>query len=92
MVDLGMSPIDALKSATSSDVELLGMAQKTGTLELADSIAMPGDSDCRHYVTERVSFVMKEGRIIRDGPPNPDRGCYCCGFCKRRDARRLVRR
>jgi imidazolonepropionase-like amidohydrolase len=33
MVDLGMSPIDALKSATASDAELLGIAQKVGTLE-----------------------------------------------------------
>src|ERR1043166_843783 len=46
MVDLGMPPIEALKSATSADADLLGIAQKTGTLEkgkLADVIAMPGD-------------------------------------------------
>src|SRR6266536_2145939 len=46
MVDLGMAPIDALRSATSNDAELLGIAQKTGTLEkgkLADIVAMPGD-------------------------------------------------
>src|SRR5947209_19190829 len=44
MVDLGMQPIDALKSATASDAELLGIAQKVGTLEkgkLAGDIAMP---------------------------------------------------
>src|SRR6266581_2796057 len=33
MVDLGMPPIEALKSATSVDADLLGIAQKTGTLE-----------------------------------------------------------
>lgn len=46
MVDLGMKPLDALKCATVSDAELLGIAQKVGTLEkgkLADIIAMPGD-------------------------------------------------
>src|SRR6266571_4754936 len=46
MVDLGMSAVDALKSATANDAELLGIGQKVGTLEkgkLADVIAMPGD-------------------------------------------------
>ncbi len=32
MVDLGMAPIDALRSATASNAELLGIAQKVGTL------------------------------------------------------------
>jgi len=71
MVDLGMNPIDALKSATANDAELLGIAQKVGTLEkgkLADVIAVPGDPTADITATERVSFVMKEGRIIRRGP------------------------
>src|SRR5213596_939489 len=71
MVDLGMTPIDALKSATAIDAELLGLAQKLGTLEkgkLADIIAMPGDPTQDITATERVSFVMKEGKIIRNGP------------------------
>jgi len=74
MVDLGMQPIDALKSATANDAELLGVAQKTGTLEkgkLADIVAMPGDPTADITATERVSFVMKEGKIIRNGPPAP---------------------
>ena len=73
MVDLGMTPIDALKSATANDAELLGLSQKLGTLEkgkLADIIAMPGDPSSDITVTERVSFVMKEGKIIRNGPPS----------------------
>jgi imidazolonepropionase-like amidohydrolase len=72
MVDLGMSPIDALRSATANDAELLGISQKTGTLEkgkLADVIAMPGDPTNDITATERVFFVMKEGKIIRNGPP-----------------------
>ena len=71
MTDLGMTPIDALKSATVTDAELLGISQKVGTLEkgkLADVIAMPGDPTQDITATERVSFVMKEGKIIRNGP------------------------
>jgi len=71
MTDLGMSPIDALKSATANDAELLGVSQKLGTLEkgkLADVIAMPGDPTQDITATERVSFVMKEGKILRNGP------------------------
>ena len=74
MVDLGMSAIDALKSATGNDAELLGIGQKVGTLEkgkLADIIAMPGDPTSDITATERVSFVMKEGKIIRQGPRTP---------------------
>jgi imidazolonepropionase-like amidohydrolase len=73
MVDLGMQPIDALKSATSTTADLFGIAQKVGTLEkgkLADVIAMPGDPTADITATERVSFVMKEGKIIRNGPPS----------------------
>jgi imidazolonepropionase-like amidohydrolase len=73
MFDLGMQPIDALKTATANDAELFGIAQKTGTLEkgkLADIIAMPGDPTADITATERVSFVMKEGKIIRNGPPS----------------------
>src|SRR5215467_9942949 len=76
MVDLGMSQVDALKSATASDAELLGIAQKVGTLEkgkLADVIAVPGDPTADITATERVSFVMKEGRIIRQSSPGGQR-------------------
>src|SRR6184192_2922192 len=74
MTGLGMTPIDALRTATSNDAELLGIGQKVGTLEkgkLADIIAMPGDPTQDITATERVSFVMKEGKIIRNGPATP---------------------
>jgi imidazolonepropionase-like amidohydrolase len=72
MVDLGMTPLDALKAGTSADAELLGIAQKVGTLEkgkLADIVAIPGDPTNDITATERVTFVMKEGKIIRNGTP-----------------------
>ncbi|MDP9004768.1 MAG: amidohydrolase family protein [Verrucomicrobiota bacterium] len=70
MVDLGLPPIEALRSATSNDAELLGIAQKVGTLEkgkLADIVAMPGNPTADITATERVSFVMKEGKIVKGG-------------------------
>src|SRR5216117_3348379 len=72
MTRLGLAPIDALKSATSNDAELLGIGQKIGTLEkgkLADIIAMHGDPTADIAATEHISLVMKEGKIIRNGPP-----------------------
>jgi imidazolonepropionase-like amidohydrolase len=73
MVDLGMQPIDALRAATGNAADLFGIAQKTGTLEkgkFADVIAMPGDPTADITATERISFVMKEGKIIHNGPPS----------------------
>jgi imidazolonepropionase-like amidohydrolase len=69
MVDLGLPPIEALRAGTSADAELLGIAQKVGTLEkgkLADIVAMPGDPTTDITATERVSFVMKEGKIVKN--------------------------
>ncbi|MEO8439529.1 MAG: amidohydrolase family protein [Spartobacteria bacterium] len=69
MTGLGMKPIDALLSATSVDAELFGIADKLGTLEkgkLADVIAMPGDPTVDITATERVSFVMKDGKIMKN--------------------------
>jgi len=69
MVDLGMKPIDALKAGTSADAELLGLADKIGTLEpgkLADVVAVPGDPVENIHATEHVFFVMKEGVIYKN--------------------------
>ncbi len=69
MTSFGMTPIDALRSATSVDAELFGVSQKLGTLEkgkLADIVAMPGDPTKDITATERVSFVMKDGKIIKN--------------------------
>src|SRR5438094_8432449 len=74
MVGLGMQPIDALRSGTSNDADLLGIGQAVGTLEKgkrADIVAMPGDPTADITATERISFVMKDGKIIRNGPATP---------------------
>ena len=69
MVDLGMKPVDALKAGTSADAELLGLADRIGTLEpgkFADVVAVPGDPLENIRSTEHVFFVMKEGVIYRN--------------------------
>ncbi len=68
MTGFGMAPIDALRAATSVDAELLGISQSAGTLEKgksADIIAMPGDPVADITATERVSFVMQDGKIVK---------------------------
>jgi imidazolonepropionase-like amidohydrolase len=70
LVNLGMKPIDALKAGTSLDAELLGVADRTGTLEagkLADIVACPGNPEEDIRAVERVRFVMKEGVVYRNG-------------------------
>jgi imidazolonepropionase-like amidohydrolase len=69
MVDLGMPNIEALRAATSGDAELFGISAKVGTLEkgkLADIVAMPGDPTQDITATERVFFVMKEGKVAKN--------------------------
>src|SRR6516225_467036 len=73
MVDLGMKPIDALKAGTSSNADLLGLADKIGTLEngkLADVVAVPGNPAENIRETEHVFFVMKEGVVYKNEKPN----------------------
>lgn len=73
MVDHGMTPAAALRSATSAAADLLGIAKTVGILEPgkeADIVAVPGDALADVTATERVSFVMKGGRIFKqDGAP-----------------------
>jgi imidazolonepropionase-like amidohydrolase len=69
MTSLGMSPAAALRT-TATSAALLGLGDSIGTLtvgKLADIIAVPGDPLKDITVTERVSFVMKEGTIVKGG-------------------------
>jgi imidazolonepropionase-like amidohydrolase len=67
MVKHGMTPVAAIKAATSVDAELLGLGKSIGTLEsgkLADIVAVPGDVIADISATRRVVFVMKEGAVV----------------------------
>ncbi len=69
MVDGGMTPAEALRSATSVNAALLGIADRLGTLEtgkLADVVAVPGDPTKDIRVMEQVLFVMKDGVVHRN--------------------------
>jgi imidazolonepropionase-like amidohydrolase len=66
MVEAGMPPMKALRSATFDAAELLGIDQELGSLKtgkIADIIAVPGNPILDISQMRRVHFVMKEGRI-----------------------------
>src|SRR5438445_4864518 len=68
MVKFGMTPAQAIHSATLTAPELLGMQDKIGTLEpgkLADMVAAPGDPLGDVSILERVDFVMKGGMVYK---------------------------
>jgi imidazolonepropionase-like amidohydrolase len=70
MVRNGMTPATALLAATAGGSDLLGLGSELGTLEpgkLADLVAVPGDPLADVRQTEKVSFVMKGGEIVRGG-------------------------
>jgi imidazolonepropionase-like amidohydrolase len=67
LVDRGMTPLDAIRAATTVSAELIDVDDR-GRLApglLADVIAVPGDPLVDIGVTEDVRFVMKGGRVHR---------------------------
>jgi imidazolonepropionase-like amidohydrolase len=74
LVDHGLSPAAALRSATSVDAALLGLEGLLGTLEAgkeADVIAVPGDPLADIRATEKVLFVMRGGTVYRNDRARP---------------------
>lgn len=68
MVEFGMTPAQAIRSATSSASELLGTQKELGTIEtgkLADIVAVPGDPLADVSLMEKVEFVMKGGIVYK---------------------------
>jgi imidazolonepropionase-like amidohydrolase len=67
MVDRGMTPAQALRAATVTSAELIGVDDR-GRLEpglLADIIAVPGDPTADITLTQDVHFVMKGGVVYQ---------------------------
>jgi imidazolonepropionase-like amidohydrolase len=68
LVDRGMTPIQAIRAATTMAAELIAVDDR-GRLEpglLADVIAVEGDPLADITATEQVRFVMKDGTIYRN--------------------------
>jgi imidazolonepropionase-like amidohydrolase len=68
MVEAGMPPMEAIKAATVSAADLLGITDLTGTIskgKMADIVATDGDplQDIKNM--KNVVFVMKEGKIYK---------------------------
>lgn len=70
MVRNGLTPAQALLAATAGGSDLLGLGSELGTLEpgkLADLVAVPGNPLADVRQTEKVSFVMKGGEVVKGG-------------------------
>ena len=68
-VKLGMTPIQAIQTATVNDADLLGWSDKVGSLESnkwADVIAVDGDPTKDVTVLQHVKFVMKSGVVYKN--------------------------
>lgn len=68
MVEAGVPPFEAIRSATQSAADLLDRTKDVGTLQpghFADIVAVQGDPLTDIRLLEQVSFVMKQGRIYK---------------------------
>lgn len=68
MVQGGMPPMEAIKSATVVNATILGMSDQIGSLEtgkLADIIAVDENPLQNIRALEKVTFVMKEGIVVK---------------------------
>ncbi len=69
MVELGMTPMQAIQSATSRAAELLDMKGLLGVIApgaYADVVAVSGDPLSNVRVLENVGFVMKDGKVFKN--------------------------
>ncbi|HVO62530.1 MAG TPA: amidohydrolase family protein, partial [Terriglobales bacterium] len=69
MVKFGMTPAQAIRTATQNSADLLGRSNDVGTIEVgkyADIIAVQGDPLQDVTLLQNVGFVMKGGRVYKD--------------------------
>lgn len=68
MVEAGMTPMDAIMSATRHAAILLGAEDQLGTVstgKYADLVAVSGDPLADISILRQISFVMKAGTVYR---------------------------
>lgn len=69
MVKYGMTPAQAIRTATQNSADLIGRSKDVGTIEAgkyADIIAVSGDPLADVSVLQSVGFVMKGGVVYKD--------------------------
>ena len=69
MVEFGMTPMQAIQSATSRAAELLEMKGKLGVLApgaYADVVAVSGDPLADVRLLQNVGFVMRNGQVFKN--------------------------
>jgi imidazolonepropionase-like amidohydrolase len=74
MVRLGLSPMAAIRAATINAARVLGIEKDLGTVEAgkrADVVAVARDPLADVTALESVSFVMKDGRVVKDAGATP---------------------
>ena len=69
LVELGMTPMQAIQSATKVAAELLAHSNQIGSIQVgkyADLIAVVGDPIANIRLLEKVPFVMKGGVVYKN--------------------------
>jgi imidazolonepropionase-like amidohydrolase len=69
----GLTPVRALQAATVTNAEALGWQDQIGSIEkgkYADLIAVSGDPSADITELQRVKFVMKGGKVIKNEVAN----------------------
>ena len=66
--EAGFTPAEILRTMTTSAAKLLGVDGQRGAIRpgmAADIVAVPGDPLAEASVLRRVSFVMKDGKVVK---------------------------
>jgi imidazolonepropionase-like amidohydrolase len=69
LVKFGMTPAQAIRSATSEAALLMGWQDRVGSVQagkFADLVAVAGDPIADITELERVQFVMKDGHVFKN--------------------------
>jgi imidazolonepropionase-like amidohydrolase len=76
LVDAGMSPAQALHSATRSAAQLMGLADELGTIEpgkRADLVVVDGDALDVGTLPGRIALVYQDGDLVHEREAAPGR-------------------
>ncbi len=69
MVELGLSPVQALQAGTVNAADLMGWSDRIGSIQsgkLADIVAVRGDPLTDITIMQHVGFVMKDGIVYKN--------------------------